>query len=407
MTALAALLRDDVVISMPPHDLWLQGPDNVIGWMVGPGHACEGSKLLPVQANGTAGFGSYKPAAPGRWEPWALQVIEVARRPAVRPPQLPLPRAVRRVRAPAVPRRLTLGDVAFRGHQPEGGPMEPSAVSYPLTFTLEPPPDTVARWRPFVRWLLVIPHLLVLYVLQIVASVCAFVAWFAILFTGKMPEGLAGLITMSIRYQMRALTYGTSSARSTRPSPSRRPPPTRVTTRGSTSTSSRSSSTATASPCFFRGLLVIPSAIVLGLIGIARQRRAPHRGVRRPLHRPLAGGAADASCSGTSGGRRGCPATRCSSPTSTRRSRWTDRHSSRSTRSPTSSTSSSRSGCTLAEPDRPTEPARRSAAPGAVPRRTRGRSGRVRTRAPAGPRRRPAGGPPPHGVVPGPRPSTP
>jgi RNA polymerase sigma-70 factor (ECF subfamily) len=76
MTALAALLRDDVVISMPPHDLWLQGPDNVVGWMVGPGHACEGSKLLPVQANGTAGFGSYKPAGPGRWEPWALQVIE-------------------------------------------------------------------------------------------------------------------------------------------------------------------------------------------------------------------------------------------------------------------------------------------------------------------------------------------
>jgi RNA polymerase sigma-70 factor (ECF subfamily) len=77
MTALAKLLRDDVVISMPPHDLWLQGPDEVIGWMVGPGHACAGSKLLPVAANGTAAFGSYKIAAPGRWEPWALQVIEV------------------------------------------------------------------------------------------------------------------------------------------------------------------------------------------------------------------------------------------------------------------------------------------------------------------------------------------
>ena len=77
MTALAKLLRDDVVISMPPHDLWLQGTDNVIGWMVGPGQGCAGSKLLPVAANGTAGFGSYKPAGEGRWEPWALQVIEV------------------------------------------------------------------------------------------------------------------------------------------------------------------------------------------------------------------------------------------------------------------------------------------------------------------------------------------
>src|SRR3546814_14924748 len=77
MTALAKLLRDDVVISMPPHDLWLQGTESVIGWMVGPGAACADSKLLPVSANGTAGFGSYKPAGPGRREPLVLQVIEV------------------------------------------------------------------------------------------------------------------------------------------------------------------------------------------------------------------------------------------------------------------------------------------------------------------------------------------
>ena len=77
MTALAQLLREDVVISMPPHDLWLQGIDQVIGWMEGPGHECAGSKLLAVQANGTAAFGSYRKVGPGRWEPWSLQVIEV------------------------------------------------------------------------------------------------------------------------------------------------------------------------------------------------------------------------------------------------------------------------------------------------------------------------------------------
>ncbi len=77
MNALAKLLRDDVVISMPPHDLWLQGPDNVIGWMSGPGHKCAGSKLIPVAVNGTAGFASYRPVGPGRWEPWGIQVIEV------------------------------------------------------------------------------------------------------------------------------------------------------------------------------------------------------------------------------------------------------------------------------------------------------------------------------------------
>ena len=76
MTALASLLRDDVVMSMPPFDLWLQGPTDLVEFMVGPGHECAGSKLVPVFANGTEAFGSYKPAGPGRWEPWAIQVIE-------------------------------------------------------------------------------------------------------------------------------------------------------------------------------------------------------------------------------------------------------------------------------------------------------------------------------------------
>ena len=77
MGALSELLRSDAVISMPPHDLWLRGADQVTGWMSGPGHGCEGSKLIRVDANGTAAFGSYRPAGDRRWEPFALQVIDV------------------------------------------------------------------------------------------------------------------------------------------------------------------------------------------------------------------------------------------------------------------------------------------------------------------------------------------
>lgn len=77
MAALAELLRQDVVISMPPHDLWLTGIANVIGWMEGPGHECRGSKMVAVRANGTAGFAQYRKVGPNRWEPWSLQVIEV------------------------------------------------------------------------------------------------------------------------------------------------------------------------------------------------------------------------------------------------------------------------------------------------------------------------------------------
>jgi RNA polymerase sigma-70 factor (ECF subfamily) len=78
MDALVALLRDDVVLSMPPFDLWLHGADDLVGWFVGEGIVCRDGRLIPVAVNGTAGFGNYHLVRPGLWEPWAIQVIEVA-----------------------------------------------------------------------------------------------------------------------------------------------------------------------------------------------------------------------------------------------------------------------------------------------------------------------------------------
>ena len=75
---LVTLLREDVALSMPPFGIWLQGREDLASWFLNQGIACQGSRLVPVSVNGTAGFGSYKPAGPGRWEPWAIQVIEVA-----------------------------------------------------------------------------------------------------------------------------------------------------------------------------------------------------------------------------------------------------------------------------------------------------------------------------------------
>jgi len=75
---LVGLLRDDVVLSMPPWELWLQGPDDLAAWFLGEGIGCKGARLLPVQVNGTAGFGNYRLTRPGLWEPFAIQVIEVS-----------------------------------------------------------------------------------------------------------------------------------------------------------------------------------------------------------------------------------------------------------------------------------------------------------------------------------------
>ncbi len=76
--ALVGLLRDDVVLSMPPFDLWMRGAQDLAGWFLGEGIVCQGGRLLPIDANGTAAFGNYHLIRPGLWEPWAIQVIEVA-----------------------------------------------------------------------------------------------------------------------------------------------------------------------------------------------------------------------------------------------------------------------------------------------------------------------------------------
>jgi RNA polymerase sigma-70 factor (ECF subfamily) len=80
MDALKAVIAEDASQSMPPYDLWLQGREDVLVWMLGPGHECRGSKLLPApRANGCVAFGQYKPSASGEgYEPWALQVLEMS-----------------------------------------------------------------------------------------------------------------------------------------------------------------------------------------------------------------------------------------------------------------------------------------------------------------------------------------
>ena len=73
---LVTLLRDDVVLSMPPYALWLQGPRNFAGWLLGEGIVCKGSRLVAVEANGGGAFACYHPEPDGTFSPWAIQIIE-------------------------------------------------------------------------------------------------------------------------------------------------------------------------------------------------------------------------------------------------------------------------------------------------------------------------------------------
>lgn len=63
------------------------------------------------------------------------------------------------------------------------------------------------RWLPLVKWLLAIPHYLVLAVLALLAVVAVVIAWFAILFTGRYPRGLFDYVVGVARWALRVQAY--------------------------------------------------------------------------------------------------------------------------------------------------------------------------------------------------------
>lgn len=68
-------------------------------------------------------------------------------------------------------------------------------------------PDRLSRGLIFIKWLLVIPHYVVLYFLLLALYVTSFVGWFAILFTGKYPRGLWNFGVMVMAWQARVGAY--------------------------------------------------------------------------------------------------------------------------------------------------------------------------------------------------------
>ena len=63
------------------------------------------------------------------------------------------------------------------------------------------------RWLPLVKWLLAIPHYIVLVFLGIAAVFAVIMAWFAILFTGRYPRGLFDFVEGVMRWGLRVEAY--------------------------------------------------------------------------------------------------------------------------------------------------------------------------------------------------------
>jgi hypothetical protein len=84
--------------------------------------------------------------------------------------------------------------------------MSAAGQAYPLVFDVEYP-ERLSRLLIFVKWLLALPHWIILYGLGVLVGAITFVAWFAILFTGRYPRELFDLVVKSWRWQANVAAY--------------------------------------------------------------------------------------------------------------------------------------------------------------------------------------------------------
>ncbi len=80
------------------------------------------------------------------------------------------------------------------------------APGYPLRYDVEYP-EELSRWLIFVKWLLVIPHTIILGALSIATGVIGFIAFFAILFTKRYPRGLFDFVVNVNRWGANVMAY--------------------------------------------------------------------------------------------------------------------------------------------------------------------------------------------------------
>jgi hypothetical protein len=85
-------------------------------------------------------------------------------------------------------------------------PVAPPAADYPARFDVEYP-ERLSHWKVLVKWLLAFPHLIIVYLLQLVASLMVLVAFFAVLFTKKWPRGMFDFMVQIQRWTLNVATY--------------------------------------------------------------------------------------------------------------------------------------------------------------------------------------------------------
>jgi hypothetical protein len=103
--------------------------------------------------------------------------------------------------------RFTTRVCAYLALMDDRYPSTDEQQSVSLDFAYPDVPTELNRWLPLVKWLLAIPHYIVLVFLWIGAIVAIILAWFAILFTGRYPRGLFDFVLGVLRWTTRVFAY--------------------------------------------------------------------------------------------------------------------------------------------------------------------------------------------------------
>jgi len=157
----------------------------VAGTLGGDASGYSGSHTYTVAggAGGLLFFGPllmilFRQKYPRWWFDWNLQLLRFSNRIAV---------------------FLTLMDDAY--------PSTDEEQSVTLEFPYPDARNGLNRWLPLVKWLLAIPHYIVLVFLWLAGIVIVIFAWFAILITGRYPRGLFDFVEGVLRWTNRVVGY--------------------------------------------------------------------------------------------------------------------------------------------------------------------------------------------------------
>lgn len=82
----------------------------------------------------------------------------------------------------------------------------PAGASYAIRYSAEYK-ESLSRLSTIFRLILVIPQMIVIAVLGFIAEILVFIAWFAIVFTGKYPRGLFDFVLMVLRWTANVNAY--------------------------------------------------------------------------------------------------------------------------------------------------------------------------------------------------------